>query len=274
MDQPSIGVFDSGIGGLSILQSIRRILPEADILYFADQKHVPYGPRSMMEVRSFAEEISRFLIQRGCRLIVVACNTASAAALHHLRSTFPATPFVGMEPAVKPAALTSRSQKVGVLATPATFQGELFASVVERFAQGIEVIQQTFPGLVEKVEQLELDSPETRAILSKGILPLLDRGIDTLVLACTHYPFLLPLIQEIAGADITIIDPSPAIARQTKRVWEQQGFTSQDTKKGNVVYCSTLDPVRLAFVAKQLINLHGSSMKAKWDGMALYSEED
>jgi glutamate racemase len=274
MDQPPIGVFDSGVGGLAILRNIRDLLPNVEILYFADQKHVPYGTRSMGKVRAFAEEISRFLINKGCGVIVVACNTASAAALHHLRSTFPNTPFVGMEPAVKPAALTSHTQRVGVLATPATFQGELFASVVERFAQDVEVIEQTLPGIVEKIESLELDSPETRAILSKAIHPMLDKGIDTLVLACTHYTFVVPIIQKVVGDDIVVIDPSPAIARQTKRVWQPLSFVSQEAKEDSLVYYSSLDPERLSFMAVQLIDLQGISRKARWDGMTLQSVED
>jgi glutamate racemase len=269
MEQPSIGIFDSGVGGLSILREIRKLLPKQDILYFADQAHVPYGPRPMDEVRSFAEGISQFLIHKGSKVIVVACNTASAAALHHLRTTFPQVLFVGMEPAVKPAALSSRTQRVGVLATPTTFQGELFASVVERFAQGVEVIERTLPGLVEKIEQLDLDGPETRAIISEALLPLLDQGIDTLVLACTHYPFVVPLIQRIAGAGVQVIDPAPAIARQTKRVWNSLAFPQRDLETGDIVYYSTQNPERLAQVALQLINQKGSAIEAKWHGKSV-----
>jgi glutamate racemase len=142
---PPIGVFDSGVGGLSILRQMRRGLPGEGLLYFADQAHVPYGPRPMEEVRGFAEGITRFLLAQGADLIVVACNTASAAALTHLRQTFSGTAFVGMEPAVKPAAEVTRSGVVGVLATPATFQGELYASVVERFGGGVRFVSQTVP---------------------------------------------------------------------------------------------------------------------------------
>jgi len=264
MQQPSIGVFDSGVGGLSILREIHTLLPNLRIHYFADQEHVPYGPRSMDEVQSFAEAISKFLIQNGARLIVVACNTASAAALHHLRATFPETPFVGMEPAVKPAALTSQTHTVGVLATPATFQGELFASVLERFAQGVQVIEQNLPGLVEQIELGKLNHPETRAILSKAILPLKDQGVDTLVLACTHYPFVVPLIQEITGPNIQVIDPAPAIARQTKRIWGQLQLPLLPAQSGEILYYSTTDPVKLHSMAMQLINLSGSTVKASW----------
>ena len=147
-----IGIFDSGIGGLSVLKELRIELPDESLIYFADQLHVPYGPRPLAEVRKFSEGITRFLLDQGAKIIVVACNAASAAALHHLRIAFPEVPFVGMEPAVKPAVEHSESKVVAVLATPATFQGALYASVVERFASGVELIQDTCPGLVNQIE--------------------------------------------------------------------------------------------------------------------------
>ena len=215
-----IGIFDSGVGGLSVLRAIRQQLPQEAVLYLADQGHVPYGPRPLAEVRAFSEEITRFLLARGAKLIVVACNTASAAALHHLRQTFPDVPFVGMEPAVKPAAEHTQTGVVGVLATPATFQGALYASVVERFANGVKLIQHTCPGLVAQIEAGQLDTPETRAILEDALLPMLEKGIDTVVLGCTHYPFVIPLIQEIVGPQVRVIDPAPAVARQVGRLLE------------------------------------------------------
>ncbi|MFH1907482.1 MAG: glutamate racemase [Chloroflexota bacterium] len=215
-----IGIFDSGVGGLSVLRAIRQQLPHEAVLYLADQGHVPYGPRPLAEVRAFSEEITRFLLARGAKLIVVACNTASAAALHHLRQTFPDVPFVGMEPAVKPAAEHTQTGVVGVLATPATFQGALYASVVERFANGVRLIQHTCPGLVAQIEAGQLDTPETRAILEDALLPMLEKRIDTVVLGCTHYPFVIPLIQEIVGPQVRVIDPAPAVARQVGRLLE------------------------------------------------------
>jgi glutamate racemase len=215
-----LGIFDSGVGGLSVLRAIRQELPAESVLYFADQGHVPYGSRSLGEVRAFSEEISRFLLDLDAKLIVVACNTASAAALHHLRRTFPDVPFVGMEPAVKPAAEHTQTGMVGVLATPATFQGALYASVVERFANGVTLLQDTCPGLVAQIETGNLDAPETRAILETALLPMLAKGIDTVVLGCTHYPFVIPLIQKIVGAKVRVIDPAPAVARQVGRLLE------------------------------------------------------
>jgi glutamate racemase len=213
-----VGVFDSGVGGLSVLRAMRAQLPGERLIFLADQAHVPYGPRSLEEVRQFSEAITRFLLEQGAKLIVVACNTASAAALHHLRQRFPTVPFVGMEPAVKPAAETTRSGVVGVLATPATFQGALYASVIERFAQGVTILQHTLPGLVQQIERGDLEGKETRRILEEALRPMLARGIDTVVLGCTHYPFVIPLIEEITGPGVRVIDPAPAVARQVERL--------------------------------------------------------
>jgi glutamate racemase len=213
-----IGIFDSGIGGLTVLWAIHQLMPDEPLLYLADQAHVPYGMRPLEEVRHFSEVITRYLLDQGSRLIVVACNAASAAALKYLRATFPDVPFVGMEPAVKPAAEHTRSGVVGVLATPATFQGELYASVVERFSQGVRLLQHTCPGLVNQIENGALNSPETHRILEEALTPMLQQGIDTVVLGCTHYPFVIPLIQQITGPGVRVIDPAPAVARQAQRL--------------------------------------------------------
>ncbi|HEX9332159.1 MAG TPA: glutamate racemase, partial [Anaerolineales bacterium] len=218
-----IGIFDSGVGGISVLCAIREEMPEESVIYFGDQGHVPYGSRSMEQIQSFSEAITRFLLKQGAKIIVVACNTASAAALKYLREKFPDAQFVGMEPAVKPAAEHTQTGKVGVLATPATFQGALYASVVERFANGVELYQDTCPGLVQQIEQGKLNGAETRRILKDALLPMLERNIDTVVLGCTHYPFVIPLIQQIVGANVRVIDPAPAVAKQTGRLLEERG---------------------------------------------------
>ena len=168
-----LGIFDSGVGGLSVLRAIREQMPHENLLYFADQGHVPYGSRSLEEVRHFSEAITYFLLGRGAKLIVVACNTASAASLHFLRKTFPDIPFVGMEPAIKPAAEHTNSGVVGVLATPATFQGKLYASVVERFAKDVDVLQDTCQGLVEEIERGALEADSTRKNLVAALRPML-----------------------------------------------------------------------------------------------------
>ncbi len=216
-----IGVFDSGVGGLSVLRAIWSELPGETTIYVADQARVPYGPRPLEQVRAFSAEITRFLLDQGAKLIVVACNAASAAALHYLRQQFPTVPFVGMEPAVKPAAEQTHSSVVGVLATPATFQGALYASVVERFANGVTVLQHTCPGLVGQIEAGQLEAAKTRAILEEALQPMLAQGIDTVVLGCTHYPFVIPMIQRIVGEGVRVIDPAPAVARQVRRLLQE-----------------------------------------------------
>lgn len=220
MSSPILGLFDSGVGGLTVLRAVRAQLPQARLVYFGDTVHIPYGPRPLQEVQGFAEAITRFLQQQGAQAIVVACNTASAAALKHLRATFPNVPFVGMEPALKPAVEQTQTGVVGVLATPATFQGELFNSVVARFAQGVQVLTHTCPGLVQQIEAGELDTPRTEAMLREWLRPMLAQHIDALVLGCTHYPLVLPLLAKICGPTVRLIDPAPAVAKQTARVTE------------------------------------------------------
>jgi glutamate racemase len=263
-----IGLFDSGVGGLSVWREIAAGLPEQDMLYLADQAHIPYGPRPVDEIRAFSEAIARFLLEQGCRVIVVACNTASAAALMHLRATFPNVPFVGMEPAVKPAAQTTRTGKVGVLATPATFQGALFASVVERFANGVQLVNQICPGLVEQVEAGQLDTPDTKAMLREYLAPMMRAGVDTIVMGCTHYPFLAPAIQRIVGPDVQVIDPAPAIARQVRRVWEQRGWLASGDQARRVFY-TTGSGSAFSRTLEQLVGVKGEIRAVEWNGMVL-----
>jgi glutamate racemase len=218
MKSQPIGVFDSGVGGLSVLRELRRELPREEFLYVADQAHVPYGARKLEEVRRYCFGIVEFLLRRGSKLIVVACNTASAAALEPLRKTHPKIPFVGMEPAIKPAVEESRRGVIGVIATEATFQGALFESVVQRYGRGVKVLTRTCPGLVEKIEVGETEGPALEEMLRIRLAPLLEAGIDELVLGCTHYPFARRPLQNVVGAGVRIIDPAPAVARQTARV--------------------------------------------------------
>jgi len=240
-----IGMFDSGVGGFSVLNAIRRQMPAQPIIYLADQEHVPYGERHVDEIRNYSRAITRYLLAEGAQLVVVACNTASAAALHSLRDEFPDTPFVGMEPALKPATLSTKSGVVGILATPTTFQGELYASVVERFAGDVTILHNTCPGLVAEIEAGRLRGRKTRQILEEAIQPMLARGADTLVLGCTHYPFVLPLIRSIAGEQVTVIDPSPAIARRVKFLLEEKGILASGEQPGLLTICTTGDPRKL-----------------------------
>lgn len=212
-----IGVFDSGLGGLSVLSRIREILPHANLLYVADRARAPYGSRSLESVKEMSHEIVEWLIARGAGTIVVACNTASAAALDSLRAAFVNIPFVGMEPAVKPAARDTPTGVIGVLATEATFQGRLFRSVVDRHAGGSKVIARACPRWVELVEEGHLSGPVVEEAVRLEIEPLLAAGANPLVLGCTHFTFLAPVISRLAGG-VGIIDPSAAVAAQTSRV--------------------------------------------------------
>jgi glutamate racemase len=228
-----VGVFDSGVGGLSVLREIRRLLPHEDLLYVADSAHAPYGERDddFIAARSFA--ITGFLCAAGAKAIVVACNTATAAAIAALRARH-ALPIVGMEPAIKPAAGTTRSGVVGVLATSGTLAGRKFADLLVRFGAEVKVLVQPCPGLVERIEAGDLISPATRALLEGFIAPLLQRGADTLVLGCTHYPFVRALIEELAGPAVNIIDPSPAVARELQRRLAQDRLLAPATGAGRL----------------------------------------
>jgi glutamate racemase len=267
-----IGVFDSGVGGLSVLSEVRRALPGEKLIYLADQAHVPYGSRSLEKVQSYARGITEYLLAREARLIVVACNTASAAALHALRETYPRVPFVGMEPAVKPAAERTRSGVVGVLATPATFQGALYASVVERFAREVTVLQDTCHGLVEEIEDGQLDSPHTHRILQRALQPMLAQGIDTIVLGCTHYPFVIPRIREIAGPGVRVIDPAPAVARQVVRVLEARGLGVAQGLEGETRFLTTGSPGGLETAVSRLMGKTVKVEGLRWEdgGLTAY----
>lgn len=259
-----IGVFDSGLGGLSVLRAIREQMPAQPVIYFGDQGHVPYGQRSLEEVRAFSTEVVQFLLAKGAKLIVVACNTASVAALHYLRENFPSVPFVGMEPAVKPAAEQTHTGVVGVLATYATFQGALYASVVERFAQGVTLLQNPCIGLVPQIEKGNLNGPETRRILEEVLRPMLAQNIDTVVLGCTHYPFVIPLIQEIVGPNVRVIDPAPAVARQTRKLLTEHGWLAEGEQKSPVEFFTSAAPEPMQALLPLFLGENGVVQAATW----------
>jgi glutamate racemase len=245
-----------------VLRALWQELPGVSYLYLADQAHVPYGPRSLEQVRAFSQAITRYLLAQGAQMIVVACNTASAAALHDLRAAFPEIPFVGMEPAVKPAAEQTRSGAVGVLATPATFQGALYASVVERFANGVQLHQHTCPGLVAQIEAGNIETGATRKILEDALRPMLAAGIDTVVLGCTHYPFVIPLIEQIAGPDVRVIDPAPAVARQARRLLQAGGLGEPGA--AGTRFLTTGEPQALARAIDALLGAQAAVEKITW----------
>jgi glutamate racemase len=235
------------------------------VVYLADQAHVPYGARTKEEVCAFAVGITRFLLGQGAQVIVVACNAASAAALYDLRAAFTQVPFVGMEPAVKPAATNTHSGVIGVLATPVTFQGELYASVVARFANGVTVLQDTCPGLVKQIEDGRLDSPETRAILERALQPMIAAGVDTVVMGCTHYPFILPLVQQIVGSHVQVIDPASAVARQAGRLLEAQGLRVECTQPAPARFYTTGDPYHFGEMLPRLLGEAHDVQSVQWE---------
>jgi glutamate racemase len=248
-----VGLFDSGVGGGTVLREVRRLLPDERLVYLADQAHIPYGPRPQAEIRALSAACVRWLLAQRAKLIVVACNTASAAALHWLRSEFPTTPFVGMVPAVKPAVRQTRSGVVGVLATPATVEGGLLRDVIAQWSAGARVLAQPCPGLAEQVEAGALDTPQTDVLLDRYVTPLLEAGADTLVLGCTHYPFLLPRIARIAGPGVAVIDAAPAVAAQVQRTLAGRGLLHPGVPRGgHVRYATTAAPEPFAELVARL----------------------
>ncbi|MEO8395783.1 MAG: glutamate racemase [Chloroflexota bacterium] len=240
-----VGVLDSGVGGLSVLREIHRLLPDTPTLYYADQAHLPYGPRPASEICHFVEVIADFLIEQGAALIVLACHSASAAALERLRKRCPEIPIVGIEPAVKPAAEATRTGVIGVLTTQATADGALYRRVVARYAANVRVITRVSPELVTMVEQGSRDE----AILRTCIEPLLEAGADQIVLACTHFPFLKASLQQIT--DVTLVDPGAAVARQTRRVLPP----SVHAEAGINRYYTSGSPEQLQAMLKELIGV-------------------
>ena len=254
MATPRIGILDSGIGGLSILRELAALLPHENLLYIADQAHLPYGTRPLEEVQQYTEAITRYMLAQGVKIIVVACNTASAAALYHLREVFPAMSFVGMEPAVRPAAQGTTQGKIAVIATAATFQGQLYASLVERFAADIEVITRACPELVVLAERGGAWTINDYAFVWELMADIRASQADQLVLGCTHFAFVKPLLQAALGEKVAIIDPAPAVARQAARVLAQQNVAFDNGRQiGQVEYLTTGDLHVFSTQAEQLI---------------------
>lgn len=217
MSRPLVGIFDSGLGGLSVAREIRRELPAEHLLYVADNAYLPYGDRPMEQIRARSLAIGRFLQDEGAKVLVVACNTASGAALEHLREVL-SIPVIGLEPAVKPAVALTRTGRVGVMATSRTVGSERFARLVSTYANGVRVLPQACPGLADLVEDGQLHGPELEAALADFVEPLRREGADVVVLGCTHYPFVRDAIQAALGPGVTLIDSAPAIARRARSI--------------------------------------------------------
>lgn len=223
-----IGIFDSGVGGLSVFKEIRKVLPEQSYIYYSDNAHCPYGEKSREYIIGRAREITGFMLERGCEIIVVACNTATAAAIAALRQEFPVR-FIGMEPAIKPAARSTSTGVVGVLATAGTLKAGKYLDTREKWAQGVSIVEHIGQGFVELVEKGEISGAAAESTVSVSLRPLLDAGADTIVLGCTHYPFLAATIRKVAediapGRRMTIIDPAPAVARHLVQVMKQENI--------------------------------------------------
>ena len=227
----SIGIFDSGSGGLSVLREIRKILPDERFIYYSDNAHCPYGEKAPEYIIDRSRTITDLLRSKGAEVVVVACNTATAAAIATLRSEYD-IPFVGMEPAVKPAATGTRSGVVGVLATASTLSAPKYLNTKGQYADAVRIAEKVGRGFVELVESLELDGPHAEAVVRESLDPLIAAGADTIVLGCTHYPFLLPLMQRIAPENVHFIDPAPAVARHLLDVLRTNGITLTDPCPG------------------------------------------
>lgn len=239
-----IGVFDSGLGGLTVLREIRRLLPNEDLLYVADSAHAPYGEQSAAFIAARTLAITEFLLERGAKAIVVACNTATGAAAQLLRDRYP-LPVIAMEPAVKPALARTRSGVVAVLATRQTLASPRFAALLRRLETQVELVLQPCPGLVECVEAGDLNGERTRALVREYLEPVLARGADTLVLGCTHYPWLTPLIQELAGAEVQILDSGGAVARQVQRRLSEAELLAPAERVGCEQFWTSASPSRM-----------------------------
>lgn len=226
MNNKPIGIFDSGIGGLSVWKEIKELLPNESLIYLADSANCPYGPRSKEEIIKLSVKNTEFLLDKGAKLIVVACNTATAAAIDHLRANYE-IPFVGMEPAVKPAAMNSETGNIGVLATAGTFDGRLYKETSKKFASGVNVFTQVGHGLVKLVESGKFETEEAFQLVKKYIDPMLEQNADHIVLGCTHYPFLSPIIEKIIKGKAAIVDPAPAVAKQTWSLLHEFGIYSK-----------------------------------------------
>ena len=252
-----IGIFDSGSGGLSVYRELVKLLPREHYLYFSDNAHCPYGEKTAEYIQERGRVITETLLGMGADIIVVACNTATAAAIATLRAEYPEVPFIGMEPAVKPAALGTRSGVIGVLATAGTLKGSKYLNTRGQYEDDVRIVEHVGQGFVELVENGILDGPEAQSVVSASLQPLLDAGADTIVLGCTHYPFLQPVIQRLAGPDVRVIDPAPAVARQTLRVLQQKGIPTGEGPFGVDLYFSgEPDSLRRIF---QLVSSVGTS---------------
>jgi glutamate racemase len=253
-----IGVFDSGLGGLSVLRALHARLPLADLIYVADSGHAPYGEREGTFIVSRSQHICDFLLARGVDAIVVACNTATAAAIHLLRERHPLVPIIGVEPGVKPAVALSRAKRVGVLATPATLASEKYKLLIAKHGRDALIVPQPCPGLAREIEKGQVDTPALRELVARFAAPLREAGIDTVVLGCTHYPFVAPLFKDALGEGVKVIDTAQAVAEQTARLCASRALADVEdhlSSSGERLFFSSGDPGHLAQVARNWLGV-------------------
>ncbi len=240
MNHRPIGIFDSGVGGTSIWRELQKLLPSEDTIYLADSKNAPYGKKSRSEIMALSQKNVDWLLEQDCKMIIVACNTATTNAIDFLRRNYD-VPFIGIEPAIKPAALHSTTGKVGVLATSGTLGSQLFLTTSKTHADDIQILEQVGEGLVTLIEEGKVDTPEMRSVLQKYLEPMLKGGIDQLVLGCTHYPYLIPLLTEMLPAEVKIVDCGEAVARQAFKVLNEKGLLNERGRQGKYSFYSNAD---------------------------------
>ena len=245
-----IGIFDSGVGGTSIWKEIHALLPFEDTIYLADSKYAPYGNRSKEEITALSIKNTEFLIAQGCKIIVVACNTATTNAIKVLRANYN-IPIIGIEPAIKPAALKSKTKSIGILATKGTLSSELFHKTSEAFTNGIQLTEVVGEGLVPLIEKGALDSPEMMELIQKHTLPMTEANIDYLVLGCSHYPYIIPQLQKILPKHITIIDSGEAVAKQTKAILAENNLLQDEELTPTLQFYTNAETDTLQFLLKE-----------------------
>jgi glutamate racemase len=258
MSNAPIGIFDSGIGGITIYKEIHALLPNENIIYLADSKNAPYGGKGKEKIIEYSVKNTEFLLKNNCKLIVVACNTASTNAVKYLRDHYK-IPFIRVQPAIKPAALNSKTKTVGILATIGTLKSELLYETSQRFAKGVTVIEQVGEGLVSLIESGNTHSSEMDELLNKYLQPMLLKNMDQLVLGCTHYPFLIPQIKEIVGSNVKILDSGEAIARQTKVILGQEDLLNNSNAKVSRKFYTNSHPK----VLQNILNTFEEDLKAE-----------
>lgn len=256
-----VGIFDSGLGGLSVLREVRALLPAEALVYLADARYAPYGEKPQSFVQARMVQCCQWLADQGCKAVVVACNTATAHGIDALRDRL-ALPVVGVEPGLKPAAAMSRSRVVGVLATANTLASDKFSRLLTSLSDSCEFICQAGSGLVARIEQGDIDGPQVREALRRYLAPMLDAGADTLVLGCTHYPFLAPTLRELVGDRMTLVDTGVPVARQLQRRLIEQGLAADPlaaAARGGDRYCSTAEAAHLRRMLSVLLNVDAAT---------------